>query len=75
MVLRPDGARFDHRGDVRATVSQVRFAGTRLDVTVTPERGPDLVVNTDPALAPTVGDQLTLAFDAQAFLVYRDPAD
>ena len=75
VVLRPDGARLDERGDLHATVARVHFAGTRVDVTVAPERGPELVVNVEPACAPSVGDHVGVAINREGLLVYRDPAD
>lgn len=75
VVLRPDGARLDQRGSVRGTVARVHFAGTHVDVTVAPEQGPELIVNVEPACAPSVGDPVRVAINPDGLLVYRDPAD
>jgi thiamine transport system ATP-binding protein len=75
IVLRPDSARLDERGDVRGTVARVHFAGTRVDVTVAPEQGPELIVNVEPACAPSIGDHVRIAINRDGLLVYRDPAD
>jgi thiamine transport system ATP-binding protein len=75
LVVRPDAARIEPGGPIGATVSRATFAGTRVELTVTPDAGPDLTVAVEPDGAPALSTRVELAVDPGALLVYPHRAD
>jgi thiamine transport system ATP-binding protein len=75
VVVRPDAARIEPQGPIGATVARATFAGTRVELTVTPDAGPDLTVAVDPGGAPSVSARVDVAIDPGALLVYPHRAD
>jgi thiamine transport system ATP-binding protein len=75
VVVRPDAARIDPGGAVGATVKRVTFAGTRVELLLTPDRGPDLTVAVEPERAPSVSARVDVVIDPAALLVYPHRAD
>jgi thiamine transport system ATP-binding protein len=75
VVVRPDAARIERGGSIHATVVRATFAGTRVELTVTPDAGPDLTVSVPPEAAPAISTCVDLAVDSHALLVYARRAD
>jgi ABC-type Fe3+/spermidine/putrescine transport system ATPase subunit len=75
VVARPDAARLEPGGPIGATVARATFAGTHVELTVTPDAGPDLVVSAPRESAPDAGTRVQLAVDGDALLVYPRRAD
>jgi thiamine transport system ATP-binding protein len=75
VVARPDAARLEPAGPLGATVARATFAGTHVELTVTPDAGPELVVSAPRESAPGAGRRVRLAIDAGALLVYPRRAD
>ena len=75
VVVRPDAARLRPGGPIGATIARATFAGSRVELTVTPDAGPDLTVAVAPEDAPPVGARVEIAIDPDALLVYPRRAD
>ena len=75
VVVRPDAARVERGGPIGATVARVTFAGSRVELTVSPDSGPELTVASVPEDAPAIGARVDLSIDAGALLVYPHQAD
>jgi thiamine transport system ATP-binding protein len=75
VVVRPDAARIVPGGPIGATVTRATFAGTRVELTVTPEAGPDLTLSIEPKGAPAVSTRVDLDLDPSGLLVYPRRAD
>lgn len=67
VVLRPDAARIDPRGRLRARVSACAFEGERWRLRVSVDHAPDLSVTAESPR--TLGTELRLAIDPLAILV------
>jgi hypothetical protein len=70
VVVRPDAARMEPGGPIGATVARATFAGTRVELTVAPDAGPDLTVAVPAEGAPPVSTRVDVAIDRDALLVY-----
>jgi thiamine transport system ATP-binding protein len=75
LVVRPDAVRIEPGGPIGATVTRTTFAGTRVELTVAPDAGPELEVAVDPEHAPPVAARVTVVIDPDALLVYPNRAD
>jgi thiamine transport system ATP-binding protein len=75
VVVRPDAARLEAGGPIGATVARATFAGTHVELTVSPDAGPDLTVAVDPGDAPAIATRVDLVVDPDALLVYPRRAD
>jgi thiamine transport system ATP-binding protein len=75
VVVRPDGARIGRGGPIGATVARATFAGPSVELTVTPDTGPELTVAVDPRDAPAIATRVDLSIDRDALLVYPRRAD
>jgi thiamine transport system ATP-binding protein len=76
VVLRPDALRIAPDGAIRARVTRVAFGALDVEVTAAPAGdGPPLVVHVAHRDAPRVGEEIALAIDPDAVLVYPRAAD
>jgi hypothetical protein len=75
VVLRPDAARLDETGSIRARVVAAVFTGTHVELSVGAESGPPLTVVVAPGRAPAVGAEVRVTLDPDALLVYPRRAD
>jgi thiamine transport system ATP-binding protein len=75
VVARPDAARPAPGGPIAGTVTRATFTGTRVELTVTPDSGPELTVALAPEEALPTGARIELAIDPDALLVYARRAD
>jgi len=69
VVVRPDGIRIDENGTVSGRVVERVFGGDRVELSVDAGGAP-LAVRVPEGNAAAVGDQVRLAIDADAVLVY-----
>jgi len=75
LVVRPDGVAVGPGGAVEGTVTRVRFAGARAELTVVPAAGPALRAAVVAAAAPPAGAVVGCGLGPDALLCYPRPAD
>jgi thiamine transport system ATP-binding protein len=75
VVLRPDAVRIALDGALAARVVRVAFGALDVEVTAAPAAGPPLVAHVAHRDAPSVGNEVSLAIDPDAVLVYPRAAD